>query len=298
MLQEARPVASMFTTFDRSMRIRGMPIESCSKITAESLEPRARMSASRLFSPLPDLIAQRGNTDEYPENTLPALRSALDLGARHIGFDVQLTGDRQPILLNHSNLERMSGLARNALEMSWSQLANISVSEPERFQQKFTDIGVPTLAQAVSLVATHPAVTAFVEIKRASLRVFGADVVVRKICEVLRPIVRQCVLVSRDLVAIHHVRQISSYRIGWLLSEYSSLSALKCEALVPDYLLCDQELLTDGNAQLWRGPWRWVILNVNSREAAAQLARRGAVLVATTSYRNVLRDFKSSAPRA
>jgi len=254
------------------------------------------MSASRLLSPLPDLIAQRGNADEYPENTLPALRSALDLGARHVAIDVQLSADRQPILLNDSNLKRMTGLAGSALEMRWAQLAEVTVSEPERFQQKYTDIGVPTLAQAVSLIATHPTVTAFVEIKRASLRVLGADVVVRKICEVLKPIVRQCVLVSRDLTAVHYARQISSYRIGWLLSEYSSLSALKSEALVPDYLLCDQELLTDSTAQLWRGPWRWVILNVSSREAAVQLARRGARLVATTSYRKMLREFKNNAP--
>lgn len=251
------------------------------------------MSASRLLSPLPDLIAQRGNADEYPENTLPALRSALELGARHLAFDVQLTADRQPVLLNDSNLKRMTGVDRNALELTSHQLAEVVVTEPERFQNKFTDIGVPTLAQAVGLLGTHPSATAFVEIKRASLRVFGADVVVRKICEVLKPVVRQCVLVSRDLAAIHHVRRVSSYRIGWILSEYSNLSALKSEALVPEYLLCDHELLTETNAQLWRGPWRWVIQNVSSRDVAMLLAARGARLVATTSYRKVLREFRA-----
>ncbi|HEY0943459.1 MAG TPA: glycerophosphodiester phosphodiesterase family protein [Steroidobacter sp.] len=256
------------------------------------------MSASRLSPPLPDLIAQRGNSGEYPENTLPALRSALELGARHVAFDVQLTADRQPVLLNDSNLKRMAGLDRSALEMAWHQLAEISVTEPDRFQRQFNDIGVPTLAQAAMLMGTHPSVTAFIEIKRASLRVFGTDVVVRKVCEVLKPIVRQCVLVSRDLTAVHHVRQVSSCRIGWILSEYSNLSALKSEALVPDYLLCDHELLTPTNAQLWRGPWRWVIQNVSSRETAAQLAARGAKLVATTSFRKLLRELKAGAERA
>jgi glycerophosphoryl diester phosphodiesterase len=250
------------------------------------------MSASRLSSPLPDLIAQRGDAEEYPENTLPALRSALELGARHLAFDVQLTADRQPVLLNDANLKRLAGLDRSALEMPWHQLAEVSIIGPARFQPM--DIGVPTLAQAAMLLGAHPTVTAFVEIKRASLRVFGTDVVVRKICEVLRPVVRQCVLVSRDLTAVHHVRQISSYRIGWILSEYSNLSVLKCEALVPDYLLCDQELLTDGNAQLWRGPWRWVVNNVTSREAAARLAARGARLVATTQFRRALREFRAT----
>lgn len=242
---------------------------------------------------LPELIAHRGNAAEYPENTLPALRSALELGARHVEFDVQLSADRRPILLNDANLKRTAGLDRSALEMTWRELAEVPVNEPERFQQKYTDIGIPTLAQAASLLASHPEVNAFVEIKRASLRKFGAEIVVQKICEVLKPVIRQCVLVSFDLAAIHQVRQVSSCRIGWMLTEYSSLSALKCEALVPDYLMCDHNLLTQTSAQLWRGPWRWAIYSVTSRKTAMDLAARGARLVATTAYRKMLREFKS-----
>ncbi len=245
------------------------------------------------MSRLPDLIAQRGNVAEYPENTLPALRSAVELGARHVEFDVQLSADRQPVLLNDSNLQRVAGVDRNALEMTWHELAEVSVTEPERFQSPQADIGIPSLAQAAMLLASQPAVTAFVEIKRASLRAFGPEIVVRKICEVLKPVVRQCVLVSADLTAVHHVRRLSTFRIGWMLSEYSSLSALKSEALVPDYLLCDQQLLTQNNSQLWRGPWRWAIYNVTSRETATAVAARGARLVATTVFRELLRDFRS-----
>lgn len=251
--------------------------------------------SARVLSRLPDLIAQRGNAAEFPENTLPALRSALDLGARHVEFDVQLSADRQPVLLNDSNLQRVAGLDRNALEMTWHELAEVSVTEPERLQLKQSDIGIPSLAQAAMLLATQPAVTAFVEIKRASLRTFGAEIVVRKICEVLKPVIRQCVLVSADFTAIHHVRHLSSFRIGWMLSEYSSLSALKSEALVPDYLLCDQQLLTQTNSQLWRGPWRWAIYNVTSRDAAVAVASRGARLVATPAFRQLLREYKASA---
>lgn len=250
------------------------------------------MSASRALPRLPDLIAQRGNAAEFPENTLPALRSALELGARHVEFDVQLSADRQPILLNDSNLKRTAGVDRSVLEMTWHELAEVPVTEPERFRQKYTDIGIPTLAQAASLVTAYPAVTAFVEIKRASLRNFGTEIVIQRIAEVLKPIIRQCVLVSRDLPALHHVRQTSSYRIGWMLSEYSSLSALKSEALVPDFLLCDQRLLTSSNAQLWRGPWRWVVYDVTSRDSAAELASRGVRLVATTTFRKLMREFK------
>jgi hypothetical protein len=43
---------------------------------------------------LPTIIAHRGNAAEFPENTLEALQSAVDLGVRHVELDVQLSADR------------------------------------------------------------------------------------------------------------------------------------------------------------------------------------------------------------
>jgi glycerophosphoryl diester phosphodiesterase len=235
-------------------------------------------------SPLPELIARRGNVAEYPENTLPALRSALELGARHLGFDVQLSVDRQPVLLNDSNLQRIAGVDRNALEMTWNELAEIKITA--------TDMGIPRLGQAVDLLASHPTTTAFVEIKRASLRALGHEAVVRKICEVLKPVARQCVLVSADFTAVHHVRQVSPYRVGWRLTEYTNTAALKCEALAPDYLFCDRQLLTQSGSKLWRGPWRWVVYDVCTAKDALEVAARGARLVETSVIRDMLREVR------
>jgi glycerophosphoryl diester phosphodiesterase len=235
---------------------------------------------------LPDLIAHRGNVAEYPENTLPALRSALELGARFVEFDVQLSADRQAVLLNDSSLQRIAGVERNALEMTWQELSEVSVND--------RDIGIPSLSQAVSLLEAHPSVTAFVELKRASLRAFGHEVVVRKVCDALKPVARQCVVISSDFAAAHHVRQVSSYRIGWRLPEYTNLSALKCEALAPDYLFCDHQLLTQGTSKLWRGPWRWAVYDVTAKKLALDLAARGARLIGTSRIRELLREFRYS----
>lgn len=243
-------------------------------------------------SRLPELIARRGNVAEYPENTLPALRSALELGARQIAFDVQLSADRHPVLLNDSNLQRIAGIDRNALEMSWSELTEVAVTDPQRFAERYKDIGIPRLGQAVEVLASHPAATAFVEIKRASLRAFGYETVVRRICEVLKPVARQCVLVSADFAAVHHVRQVSPYRVGWRLSEYTNTAALKCEALAPEYLFCDYQLLTESLSKLWRGPWRWVVYDVRSVKHALELAARGARLIETSAIRDLLREHR------
>lgn len=248
--------------------------------------------------PLPDLIAHRGNAAEFPENTLPALRSALELGVRFVEFDVHLTADKQPVLLHDSNLQRTAGVNRDALGMTLAELAEIPVNEEQRFQKRFTDVGIPTLAQAVNVIASHPAATAFVELKRASLRAFGQELMVRKVCEVLKPIARQCVIISFDLAAVHHVRQVSQLRVGWVLSDYTTLSALKCEALSPDYVFCDHQLLTGNTAKLWRGPWRWAVYEVASRKLAVELAARGARLIETMEVRKMLREFRDLQQRA
>jgi glycerophosphoryl diester phosphodiesterase len=247
---------------------------------------------------VPDLIAHRGNAAEYPENTLPAIRSALDLGARYVEFDVHLTADRQPVLLHDSNLKRTAGLDRNALEMTLAELSDIRVNEEMRFRNRFTDVGIPTLSQAVSLLESHPTATAFVGLKRASLRAFGQEAFAHKVMDVLRPVARQCVLISFDLATVHYVRQASAYRVGWVLSEYTNLSALKCEALAPDFVFCDHQLLTDNASRLWRGPWRWAVYEVTTPRLALDLASRGARLIETMAVRSMLREFRNLRARA
>ena len=253
------------------------------------------MSSS--FPRLPELIARRGNVAEFPENTLPALRSALELGCSHLSVDVQLSADHVPVLLQDASLKRTAGIDRNALEMTWSELAEVRVNEVERLRNRYTDVGIPSLAQAASLIASHPGATLFAELKRSSLRQAGQELMVRRVLEVLKPIARQCVLTSFDLATVHHIRQVSGLRVGWMLPDYSNLSALKCEALGPDYVFCDHALLTESVSRLWRGSWRWALYEVNHRKLALDLATREAKLVETASLREMLRQFRDMKSR-
>jgi len=74
------------------------------------------------------------------------------------------------------------------------------------------------------------------------------------------------------------------------------LSALKCEALAPDYVFCDHQMLTENTARLWRGPWRWAIYEVTTRKLAIELAARGAKLIETMAVRAMLREFRNFKP--
>ncbi len=243
----------------------------------------------------PEVVAQGGNAAEYPENTLPAVRSALELGARFVHIDTQLTRDRQVVLLRDASLLRTAGVDRCALEMSRAELADIAVNEAARFGARYTDVGVPTLAQMVELLVVHPQASAFVELQSASVQAVGVESFVAAVCELIQPVARQCVIVSRDLAALNRVRQRYALRVGWVLVEYSTLAALKCEAFAPDYMLAHHELTTD-RERLWRGPWRWVLTHVETRSAALSAAARGARLIATPHVRRLLREYRAARP--
>ena len=82
--------------------------------------------------------------------------------------------------------------------------------------------------------------------------------------------------------------------MSWRLSEYTNTAALKCEALAPDYLFCDHELLTESSSKLWRGPWRWVVYDVQTAKQALEVASRGARLVETSAIRDLLREERKT----
>ena len=240
---------------------------------------------------LPQLVARGGNAAEFPQNSLPSLRSALEMGARHVGFDVQLTADHIPVLLQSDDVGDQSGSPRDTSKTRWEDLAAISLGETQRFGKRFSDVGIPSLGQAAELLSAYPNVLALIEINSASLREFGHQLTVRRIVDALHVVRRQCVIVASDLTALHFTRLNFDLPIGWLLSDYSARSALKAESFAPNYLVCDHQLLP-AEGRLWRGPWCWVIYDVASRQLALEYAARGASLIETTAIRTLLREFR------
>lgn len=248
---------------------------------------------SAITESIPQLVAHRGNAYEFPENTLPALRSALELGVTHVEFDVHLSADGVPVVMHDANLARCAGIDREALAINWDELSAIPVGEALRFGDRFTDVCIPSLAQVVELLGNFPKATAFVELKRASLQKFGMEHMVRSVCALLKPIAAQVVLISFDLPAIHHAKQYTGLNVGWVLPEYNSLSLLKAEATRPDYLFCDQLKLPADTSRLSRGPWQWAIYEVTTRAQASQLQARGVQLLETMQVRRMLRELRT-----
>ncbi|MGH7485226.1 MAG: glycerophosphodiester phosphodiesterase family protein, partial [bacterium] len=52
------------------------------------------------------LVAHRGNARDFPENTIPALMSAVELGVRFLELDIQLSIDGVPMVIHDHELLR------------------------------------------------------------------------------------------------------------------------------------------------------------------------------------------------
>jgi glycerophosphoryl diester phosphodiesterase len=239
----------------------------------------------------PTLIAHRGNAREFPENSIASLRSAIELGLDFIAFDVQLASDEVPVVIHDDTLMRTAGRPECVFDLTARELTRIEAAERARFDDRFSDIRIPSLEQVTELLAAHTHVTAFVQLRRSSLKQFGAATVVQKVMESLKPVREQCVLISVDLAAMQSCRRAGAIAVGWMLDEYDEHARLKYEALRPDYLFCDQRILPRNASRLWRGPWHWAVYEVDQVADALALKDRGVAFIQSAAVRSLLRGL-------
>ena len=244
-----------------------------------------------LTANLPSIIAHRGNAAEFPENTLQGLESAVSLGVRHVEFDVQLTADMVPVLFHDTDLARVAGRPDCVHDISWSALSEIPVGEVERLGHSHAFTYPPSLAQAVDTIASWDGVTAFVEVKRSSLRRFGREIVLRRMTEVLQPVLDRCVLISFDLPSVKILRLMTGARIGWVLSQYDAAAQQQAVELAPQFLFANLERLPAEPEPLWTGPWDWALYEVRDLKTAKACQERGAKYVETMAVRGLQHAF-------
>jgi len=237
--------------------------------------------------PLPTIIAHRGNAAEFPENMLAAPGSAIELGLQHVEFDVQLTADHVPVVIHDADLQRVGGRPESVHEMSWPQLAEMPVGEVSRLGERFAHARAPSLAQVMDALADWPGVTAFVEVKRASLRRFGHELVLRRVAEVVQPVLDRCVLISFDLAAVKILRLMTGARIGWVIERHDAETLREATALAPEFLFANIDRVPLATTALWPGPWQWALYEVRDLATARRCQQLGARFVETMAVRDL-----------
>src|SRR5262249_14067538 len=73
------------------------------------------------------VTAHRGHARAAPENTLSAMRKAIDSGADYAEMDVQQTADGVIVLLHDRDLKRVAGLSRRLEDLSYDAVRKLDV---------------------------------------------------------------------------------------------------------------------------------------------------------------------------
>lgn len=246
---------------------------------------------------LPEIIAHRGNAIEFPENTLQSLASAVELGVRHIEFDVQLTADKVPVVLHDADLQRVGDRPDVVHDTAWAQLSEMPVGESARFGKRFAYTYPPSLEQVVEALDAWEGVTAYVEIKRASLRRFGREAVLQRIAQVLKPSLDRCVVISFDLPSLRIMRQMIGARIGWVVANYDDKAMNDAASVAPEFLFANVERLPVGLGSLWPGSWDWALYEVRDLGTARSCQSMGARYVETMAVRELCAAYEESPPQ-
>jgi len=229
----------------------------------------------------PVLVAHRGYPLRFPENTLEGIIAALDAGACFVEFDIQLSADGVPVVIHDQNLERTAGADLCVLDKKVSELKNISVGEPSRFGNKYRHARIPTLDEMVALLQQWSHVVAFAELKRASLCRFGQASVLKPVLDSLSPILNRCTVISFDKEAVAEIKKVGKCGVGWVIDAYNDEVHGIASDLKPDFLFCNTKRIPPSPQSLWRGPWRWVIYEINDPKIMCDLAARGIEFIET-----------------
>jgi len=235
------------------------------------------------------LVAHRGDSQNYPENTLSALQAALSAGACYVEFDVQFTADEVPVVFHDDELQRTTGINANIHQLTAAELAPLCASETQRFGKQFSDEPIPTLDDALQLLAQWPDVTAFVEIKQEAIVRFGTEAVAQHMVKALTAHQHNCILISFDAPVLQAARNAGMQRIGWVLSKWNDAGHQQAEQLAPDILFCNYEKIPQKDV-LWPGVWSWALYDIVDPATALHWFSRGVQLIETWDITAMLRD--------
>lgn len=99
----------------------------------------------------PRVIAHRGFSGQFPENTITAVEAAIELGVDMVEVDVRLSRDGVPVLCHNRDVDKTSDGRGRVADMSVEQLKRLDVGSWKA--PHFQGEQMPTLAEVLEVAA-------------------------------------------------------------------------------------------------------------------------------------------------
>jgi glycerophosphoryl diester phosphodiesterase len=125
--------------------------------------------SDRLLAPLN--LGHRGARGLAPENTLVAMRAAVDAGADGVEFDVQRTVDGHLVIFHDNTLQRICGVGGRVVTSTLAQLRELDAGR--YFGSQFAGEPIPTLDEVIETLPANAFLN--IEAKRFRFRSDGLE---------------------------------------------------------------------------------------------------------------------------
>jgi glycerophosphoryl diester phosphodiesterase len=161
------------------------------------------------------VTAHRGSSIRAPENTISAVKAAIEDQADYAEIDVQETKDGVVVVLHDSNLKRVGGVDKNVWEMNYSELQHIDVGS--WFSPEFAGERVPTLEEVIDIAKGRIKLNIELKPHGHEKNLVGSTV---KLVED-KNVEDQVVITSNDYTALKEVRKLNpNLTIGMIIAAY------------------------------------------------------------------------------
>jgi glycerophosphoryl diester phosphodiesterase len=232
------------------------------------------LSRSLPDRPPVQVTAHRGHARAAPENTLSAMRKAIESGADYAEMDVHQTADGVVVLLHDRDLKRVAGVSRRLEELSYNEVRKLDVGR--WFGPAFAGERVPTLEEAIKLCRGRIRLN-------IELKVFRPD---RQLAREVARLVREqdfesdCLVTSLNYDALLEVKRHNPrLRTGLIVAHaLGDVNRLEVEALSVRADWLSDEVLRQAH-RLGREVHVWT---VNDARQMTRLMKRGVDNIITS----------------
>lgn len=159
------------------------------------------------------VTSHRGNSAYAPENTIPAIESAIENLADFAEIDVQETKDGVVILLHDKNVLRTTGINKNIWDIEYKDLMKLDAGS--WFSDEFIGTNIPTLEEVLKLCKGK--IKLNIEVKNNGHGIALEEKVVNLIEE--NDFEDQCVITSVSYTVLKNIKQLNeNLKTGYIMT--------------------------------------------------------------------------------
>lgn len=202
------------------------------------------------------IAAHRGDTLTAPENSLRAVLGSVEQGASAVEIDVQLTQDGVVVLHHDYNLKRMTGVSKRVDELTYDEIAMLSIGTYEGEGDIDEIDRIPMLSEVLAALQGQTKVI-------IDLKPYGpGEELAKEVVNLVEQfeMANDCYIQSFDRQTLQQIRQLNpDIKIGQIL--YFAVGDLSL--LDVDFYTIEQVMLTkqlvDRAHRKGREVWVWTV---------------------------------------